>query len=622
MRLQNSFAAVVAILATAFYLTVLSGANSPVADAAMRGDTAAIRTLLTQKADVNLPQSDGATAIQWAAYRDDVVMADLLIAAKADVKIPNRDGATALRLAATNGSAAMIERLLKAGANPNELGPNGETPLMYASRNGNPAAVKALIAAKADVNAKEKLRGTTPLMWAAEQAHPEAIAALVAAGADVTLRSNNDTKGGGAYLAPTVRARLASAFGSGGLDGLAQAEAEANGKQGNGKQQGKQFGGGQGKAKGKAAPADAPSVDGAAPADDAVTAADAAAAEFSFGRQRDTNGGALTALVFAARQNCLECARVLLDNGANINQTTNYGWTPLLTATQNRNYKLAALLLDRGANPNLKNNGGWSPLYLATDNRNIEIGDYPTPKADMDQLEYIKLLIAKGADVNVRVCGSRGQPAPLPAGATLPCAGDSTETRTNFTMQWLQEDGATPFLRASQSSDVDLMKVLLAAGADPKIRTAHDVTALSVASGIAWVEGVTFEWSRAKNVEAVKMLLDLGVPVNQADEEGRTALHGAAHKGRNEIVQMLVDAGAKLDAHDVGSRDTVNGDMRGLTWIPLHYAQGLVRVGVQSAIAHPDTAALIKQLMAKQGLPIPADITSSICLTKGVNGCQ
>jgi ankyrin repeat protein len=604
MRLQNLLAAGVTMLAPVFYLTVLHGANSPVADAAMRGDATSLRTLIAQKADVNLAQSDGATAIQWAAYRNDLAMADLLLAAKADVKIPNRDGATPLRLAATNGSAEMIQRLIKAGANPNETGPNGETPLMYASRNGNAAAVKALVAAKADVNAKEKLRGTTPLMWAAEQAHPEAIAALIAAGADVSLRSSVDTKGGGAYLAPTVRARLG--------------QQATEGQQITGRQQGGQGKNGGGQAKGKAAPAAAPG----APAEDAVAAADAAAAEFSFGRQRDTNGGALTALVFAARQNCIECARILLDSGANVNQTTNYGWTPLLTATQNRGYKLAALLLERGANPNLKNNGGWSPLYLATDNRNIEIGDYPTPKADMDQLEYIKLLLAKGADPNVRVCGTRvGQPGPL-ANATPACNGDSTETRTNFTMQWLQEDGATPFLRAAQSSDVELMKVLLAAGADPKIRTAHDVTALSVASGIAWVEGVTFEWSRDKNKETVKMLLDLGLNVNQADEEGRTALHGAAHKGRNEIVQMLVDAGAKLDAHDVGSRDTVNGAMRGLTWIPLHYAQGLVRVGVQSAIPHPDTAALIKELMAKQGLPIPADITSSICLTKGVNGCQ
>ncbi len=75
------------------------------------------------------------------------------------------------------------------------------------------------------------------------------------------------------------------------------------------------------------------------------------------------------------------------------------------------------------------------------------------------------------------------------------------------------------------------------------------------------------------------------------DEDGRAALHGAAHKGRNAVIQLLVDRGAKLDLHDYGSRDTVNGDMKGVTWIPLHYAQGLVRVGVQSAIAHPDTAA-------------------------------
>jgi ankyrin repeat protein len=266
---------------------------------------------------------------------------------------------------------------------------------------------------------------------------------------------------------------------------------------------------------------------------------------------------------------------VLLDAGANVNQTTNYGWTPLLTATQNRNYKLASLLLDRGANPNLKNNGGWSPLYIATDNRNIEIGDYPTPKSDIDHLEYIKLLLSKGADPNIRVCGTRSNPAA--ADPSQQCVGDSTETRTNFTMQWLFEDGSTPFIRAAQSSDVDLMKVLLAAGADAKLRTAHDVTALNVAAGIAWVEGVTFEWSRAKNVEAVKMLIDLGINVNQADDEARTALHGAAHKGRNEVIQMLVDAGANLEARDLGSRDTVNGAMLGLTWIPLHYAQGLVR---------------------------------------------
>ena len=176
-------------------------------------------------------------------------------------------------------------------------------------------------------------------------------------------------------------------------------------------------------------------------------------------------------------------------HGADVNQTTHYGWTPLLAATQNRHYKLAAYLLEHGANPNIANNGGWTPLYLATDNRNIESGDYPVRAPDMDHLEFIKLLLAKGADVNARICER------LHGGA---CTGDTTETRNNFTMQWLYEDGATPFLRAAQSGDIPLMKLLLSHGADPKIFTAHNVTPLAVASGIGWVEGVTFEWSRGK----------------------------------------------------------------------------------------------------------------------------
>ena len=508
--------------------------------------------------------------------------------------------------------------------------PISETPIMFASRNGNVDAIKVLIDHKADVNAKEKLRGTTALMWAAEQVHPEAVKALVAAGADVSAATNHDTKGAKAYLAPSVAARRNSAQGAGGLAGLA-----AGGGRGRGRGAPPAAGadqasvdapagaaaapgaGGAGRAgRGRGRGAGAPAAGAAAGAEGEVDvqAADEAAAAASFGRQNDTDGGGLTPLVFAARQDCLDCAKVLLDAGANVNQVTHYGWTALLTATQNRHYKLASYLLEKGANPNISNNGGWSPLYIATDNRNIEGGDYPARKPDMDHLDFIKALIDKGANVNVRVCGIKSTPTA--------CVGDSTETRTNFTMQWLQEDGATPFLRASQSGDVELMKLLLAHGADPKINTAHNVSALEVASGIAWVEGVTYEWSPEQNLEAVKMILDLGVDPNSQDEDGRAALHGAAHKGRNAVIQLLVDRGAKLDLHDKGSRDTVNGDMKGVTWLPLAYAQGLVRVGVQSAIAHPDTAAFIKKLMAEKGLEIPKDITSSICLTKGLKGCQ
>jgi uncharacterized protein len=247
---------------------------------------------------------------------------------------------------------------------------------------------------------------------------------------------------------------------------------------------------------------------------------------------------------------------------------------------------------------NLANKGAWTPLYLATDNRNIESGDYPVRKGDMDHLDFIKLLLDKGANVNARMK-------------------DSTETRTVFTNQWLDENGATAFLRASQSGDVVLMKLLLAHGADPKIETTLHVTALQVAAGIGWVEGITYEWSPESTLEAVKMLVDLGLDVNAQADTGRTALHGAAHKGRSDVVQVLADHGAKLDVRDYGNTDNRGGKLAVHTWEPVDYADGLVRVGVQSAIPHPDTGLLLRKLMIAKGLPAPpvGRTLESVCIT-------
>ena len=319
-------------------------------------------------------------------------------------------------------------------------------------------------------------------------------------------------------------------------------------------------------------------------------------------RNAPTDGGELSALSYAARSNDIESAKVLLAAGADVNGVTGYGWSPLLIATQNRNYKLGAYLLENGADPNLANKGGWVPLYLATDNRNIENGDYPVRKPDMDHLDFIKLLLDKGANVNARVK-------------------DSTETRTVFTNQWLSEDGATAFLRASQSGDLVLLKLLLARGADPKINTVLNVTPLQVAAGIGWVEGVTTEWSEQSNLETVKLLLDLGIDPNIQANTGRVALHGAAHKGRPAVVQMLVDHGAKLDVRDYGNTDNRGGKLSVHTWQPVDYADGLVRVGVQSAIEHPETGLLIRKLMTAQGLTAPpmGRTLESICI---VDACE
>src|SRR4030095_15533698 len=161
---------------------------------------------------------------------------------------------------------------------------------------------------------------------------------------------------------------------------------------------------------------------------------------------------------------------------------------------------------------------------------------------------------------------------------------DNTLTRTIFTMQWFFEAGATAFVRAAQSSDVDLMKLLLAHGADPKLATDFEDTALTACAGVGWVEGVTYEHSAKHNLEAILMLLGLGLDPNAANRDGRTPLMGAAMKGRNEIVQLLVDRGAKLETRDRGSRDSedVGSLIAGHTFQALDYADGLVRVGVQS----------------------------------------
>jgi uncharacterized protein len=618
--------------------------KSDVADAAMKGDKAAVRALVRQKADVNAPQIDGATALHWAVYRGDAEMAELLIRVGANVKAANRDGVTPLAMAALYGNAPMISRLIKAGAEATEVGPNGQTVLMLAARNGSPDAVKVLVEGGAKINARESLRGTTALMWAVEQRHPEAVKVLLAGGADFAARS----AGAGLprnYLAPKVNTAVVKAA----AERYARAAAAGrtyeeqlkwereNGQFSGPPTIGEQLARLQQQEQAAAQPqppqaGPAPTTAPAAPAAPAAgrgnaggrgrggaagrgAASGAGRGAAAVEEETDDNevvvaglvgsgGGGLTALTFAAREGDLESARLLVDAGADINQTTEYGWTPLLTATNNRHYVLGKYLIEHGADVNKANKGSWTPLYIATDNRNIEGGDYPVPKPDMDHLEFIKVLLQHGADPNAR-------------------AKDNTLTRTIFTMQWFYEEGCTPFVRAAQSSDTELMQLLLDWGADPFIPTAFGDTALTAAGGIGWVEGVTYERSPKENFEAVKMLVYLGLDVNAANRDGRTPLMGAAIKGRNDVVQFLVDHGAKLDQRDGGSRDTntASSKLAGHTWQAIDYADGLVRVGVQSAVNRPETAALIRKLMTERNMvvPPPNRVVDSICV---VSICQ
>ena len=575
--------------------SALVNTETAVADAAMQGSSTDIVSQLLQEGhDVNARQNDGATGLQWAAYHGDADMTALLLAAGADPALANRNGATPLWLAASRGEAEIIEVLLSGGADPDELLPLGRRPLMLAARSGVVEAVNVLIDAGADVNAAETERGTTALMQAADQGHADVLALLIDRGADVE-----------AVTLPLMRNERTAALGKAGdpresvrrqVQAIVCEEGPPR--------------------------LDVPTAAGDNVAEDeavesAFTARNVCGCEQNSigicqgrrGGNADANtneeepepdGGELTPLVYAARSGDIESARVLIEAGADVNKATRYGWTPLLAATQNRNYQMGRFLIENGADVNLANKGGWSNLYLATDNRNVEGGDYPTREPDMDHLDYIRLLLDSGANVNHRLI-------------------ESTETRTVFTNQWLDENGATAFLRASQSGDVPLMTLLLEYGADPHIYTELGVTPLAVAAGIGWVEGVTSEWSTAQTVEAVKMLLDLGIDPNYQADTGRTALHGAGHKGATEVARILVEAGGMLDVRDFGNTDNRgSAELAAHTWLPIDYADGLVRVGVQSAIAHPETANLMRELMLEQGLDAPPEgrTLDSICIVE------
>lgn len=573
----------------------------------MQGDSAAVQRLLNGGANVNAGQADGATALHWAAYHRDTDLAGQLLEAGANPAAANRNGSTPMWLAANQGDAAMLETLIEGGADANEALPLGRRPLMLAARSGVVAAVSVLLEHDADPNASETERGTTALMQAADQGHADVLKVLIEHGANVAavsapvmrdgrtaalgnsedprinvrrqtivslceqptpdlsilrrlaLQGSSDEESRDEVLVELIESgadltqeAICSKFERGGI-GFAVVAGDGSGG----------FGG-----------ADRP--------------------------KREPDGGELTALVYAARAGSIDAARVLLEAGADVNQTTRYGWSPLLAATQNQNYQMAKFLIEHGADVNLANKGGWTPLYLATDNRNIEGGDYPTRTADMDSLEFITLLLEAGADPNARMI-------------------ESSETRTVFTNQWLDEEGATAFLRASQSGDLPLMRLLLEHGADPHIYTTLGVTPLAVASGIGWVEGVTTEWSTEQTVEAVKLLLELGIDPNYQANTGRVALHGAAHKGSTEVVKLLVAAGANMDLRDFGNTDNRgSAELAAHTWRAIDYADGLVRVGVQSAIPHPETAAVLRQLMIDAGLETPPEgrTMESICIVE------
>jgi ankyrin repeat protein len=276
--------------------------------------------------------------------------------------------------------------------------------------------------------------------------------------------------------------------------------------------------------------------------------------------------GGFTALLFAARGGFSECAKILLDHGADVKAADPDQTSALVLAIINGHYDTAALLLQHKADPNATDDMGRAALFAAVDMRNIYASNRPAPKDTnkVEPLELIKMLLAAGANPNAKLTKL------IPPRAVL----DFPDVMLG--------DGATPFLRAAKSSDIPLMQLLLEHGADPKATTRAGVTALMVAAGMGHSNTVR---GGEQPIEAMKLCLDKGVDINAATEKTlNTALHAAAGRGTDDIVQFLADHGAKLDAKDG----------KGRTALEVALGKDADAVGVE---VHQATADLLRKLM-------------------------
>ena len=541
-------------LAVCFLVPNLGAASTdaPLVNAVKLGDTAAVRVLLGQHPDVNAAEPDGTTALHWAVQRDNLEVVDLLLRAGASAKTANRYGVTPLSVACTNGNAAIIQKLLNAGADPNAPAPDGETALMTAARTGKVAAVKMLLASGADVNAKEQARGQSALMWAAAENHAEAAAALVEANADVSARSN----GGFTALLFAVRAGSMDA-----VKILLDAGASANDAI---------------QPPGAARPA---ATTRAQPAGGQQAAAPGATRPAATPTRTEPAGGQQAAAPQRAQTtNGLQQLLSVFNTGSR-GRSGAGGTDALMLAITNAHFELAALLLDRGADPNA-DAMGWTALHQLAWTRRPPIQHGlppPVQTGNVDSLTLARKLLERGANPNARM----------------------TREPSDGARNILNRLGSTPFLQAAKLGDIPYMRLLVEHGADASITTEEGATALMAAAGVGiWQVGES-AGSNEEAFEAVKICYGLGNDVNASDVNGDTALHGAAHRGANEVVRFLVEKGAKMDVPNT------------LGWTPWIIADGVFYPNTYNR--RLDTAQLLVKLGAstKAGTRRAADLPPS-----------
>lgn len=481
------------------------------ADAAMRRDVRAVRALVAAGADVNAFGTDGTPALHWFVRIDDLEMSRFLVEAGAEPTLANEYGVTPLYLAAANGNAPMIEMLLDAGADPNAVDPTGETALMTAVRTGKIDAVGLLVDRGARVDTRDPTYDQTALMFAVRGDNPDVVGLLVDRGADVNVTTR---------VGDTPRWVLPN------------------------------------------------SVPG-----------------FSFGigivrgglperGVRDPIPGGLSPLHYAARDNKVDAARILIEAGANIERRDPNDITPLLMAIGNNQMEVSRFLIEAGAEINVSDWYGRTPLWQAVEVRNMDF-DNGTILNYVDRepvLDLIRVLLERGADPN-----SQSKEA-MPIRKHM--------LRITGTLAWVDFVGQTPFITASLSGDLTVMRLLLEYGADPHITTLEGTTALMAAAGVNWVVAQTYDEGPEALLEAVKFCHELGMDVNAANSMGITAVMGAANRGSNDIIEYLFSNGARLDVEDQMGRT------------PLMWAGG-VFLATHAPVPKPESMALIQRLMAE-----------------------
>jgi len=454
------------------------------------------------------------TRLAEAAQKRDTATVRTLLSQKVDPNVPGRDGTPALLWMVRIDDVETARLLVKAGADVKAANRQGLTPLALAASNGSAAMLKVLIDAGADVNATDPA-GETPLMLAARVGSLDAARVLMERGATIEAK---DAQFEQTALMVAVRENRPQV-----VKLLVELGANVNART----------------RVGVTPPFILPnSVPGFGHGIGIVRGGSP-----DRGRRAPTPGG-MSPLQYAARDGRLDTVKVLLASGADINQVEANNITPLITAITNNHPDVAAYLIEQGADIHTTDWYGRTALFTAVETRNMDVDNGPPFENGIDRAPYvplIQLLLDKKADVNARTQEQ------------LPIRNQFL--RTTGTLEWVDFTGMTPFIYAARAGDVTVMKMLLKAGADPKMETYRGTNALMAAAGVNWVFNQTYWEGEKANLEAVKLCFDLGLSdVNKQNSMGVTALMGAANRGSDEIIRYLVTKGASLDTKDAEGR--------------------------------------------------------------------